>query len=77
MLLAQAKHRLGTTERLARFIPDRCDQARITRAISDMIRAHILAIACGYEDRNDFGPLRTIRPSANELSAVGSGIVAW
>jgi hypothetical protein len=58
MLLAQAEHRLGIAERLARFIPDRRDPARITHAVPDMIRARILAIACGYEDCNDFGPLR-------------------
>ena len=27
--------------------------------MTDMIRARIFAIACGYEDCNDFGPLRT------------------
>ena len=30
----------------------------MTHAITDMIRARIFAIACGYEDCNDFGPLR-------------------
>ena len=58
MLLAQAEHRLGIAERLARVIPDRRDPARVTHAIPDMIRARILAIACGYADCNDFGPLR-------------------
>src|SRR5215210_5206372 len=58
MLLAQAERRLGIAERLARFIPDRRDPARVKHAISDMIRARIFAIACGYEDCNDFGPLR-------------------
>jgi hypothetical protein len=59
MLLAQAEHRLGIAERLARFIPDRRDPERVTHAIPDMLRARIVAIACGYEDCNDFGPLRT------------------
>ena len=58
MLLAQAERRLGIAERLARFIPDRRDPGRVTHAITDMIRARIFAIACGYEDCNDFGPLR-------------------
>ncbi len=57
MLLAQAERRLGIAERLARLIPDRRDPARIMHAIPDMIRARIFAIACGYEDCNDFGPL--------------------
>jgi len=51
MLLAQA-------ERLARLIPDRRTPERVKHAIPDMIRARVLAIACGYEDCNDFGPLR-------------------
>src|SRR5215207_6166786 len=58
MLLAQAEHQLGIVERLTRLIPDRRDPARVTHAITDMIRARIFAIACGYEDCNDFGPLR-------------------
>ncbi|WP_114946644.1 IS1380 family transposase [Microvirga calopogonii] len=58
MLLAQAERRLGIAERLARIIPDRRDPSRVTHAIPDMIRARIFAIACGYEDCNDFGPLR-------------------
>ena len=58
MLLAQAERRLGIAERLARVIPDRRAPGRVTHAITDMIRARIFAIACGYEDCNDFGPLR-------------------
>ena len=58
MLLAQAERRLGIAERLARFIPDRRDPSGVKHAILDMIRARIFAIACGYEDCNDFGPLR-------------------
>ncbi|QRM35093.1 IS1380 family transposase [Microvirga sp. VF16] len=59
LLLAQAERRLGIAERLARVIPDRRDPERIKHAIPDMIRARIFAIACGYEDCNDFGPLRS------------------
>ncbi len=58
LVLADIEHRLGIAERLARFIPDRRDPARVMHAIPDMIRARILAMACGYEDCNDFGPLR-------------------
>jgi hypothetical protein len=59
MLLAQAERRLGIAERLAGFIPDWRDPTRVRHAVADMIRARIFAIACGYEDCNDFGPLRT------------------
>jgi hypothetical protein len=58
MLLAQAERRLGIAERLARVIPDWRDPERVKHAVPDMIRARIFAIACGYEDCNDFGPLR-------------------
>jgi len=58
MLLALAERRLGIAERLARFIPDRRDPTRVRHAVADMLRARIFAIACGYEDCNDFGPLR-------------------
>jgi Transposase DDE domain group 1 len=59
MLLAQAERQLGIAERLACFIPDRRNPERVKHAIPDMIRARIFAIACGYEDCNDFGPLRS------------------
>src|SRR3954471_3283106 len=59
MLLAQAERRLGIAERLACVVPDRRDPERIKHARVDMVRARILAIACGYEDCNDFGPLRS------------------
>jgi hypothetical protein len=58
MLLAQAERRLGIAERLARVIPDRRTPTRVRHAVADMLRARIFAIACGYEDCNDFGPLR-------------------
>ncbi len=58
MLLAQAERRLGIADRLAALLPDRRDPARVRHAMADMMRARIFAIACGYEDCNDFGPLR-------------------
>ena len=58
MLLAQAERRLGIADRLAALLPDRRDPVRVRHAMADMMRARIFAIACGYEDCNDFGPLR-------------------
>src|SRR5215210_237885 len=58
MLLAQAERRLGLAERLAALVPDRRDRVRVTHLVADMIRARIFAIACGYEDCNDFAALR-------------------
>jgi Transposase DDE domain group 1 len=58
LLLREAERRLGIADRLAPLIPDRRERARVTHRISDMIRARIFAIACGYEDANDFATLR-------------------
>lgn len=58
MLLAQAERQLGLAERLATLVRDRRDPARITHTLADLIRARILAIACGYEDCNDLDRLR-------------------
>jgi hypothetical protein len=59
MLLAMAERRLGVADRLARCFPDRRDPTRITHTLSDMIRARIFAISCGYEDADDLDFLRT------------------
>jgi hypothetical protein len=53
MLLAMAERRLGVADRLARCFPDRRDPTRNTHTLSDMIRARIFAISCGYEDADD------------------------
>lgn len=58
MLLAAAERRLGLADRLAAVIFDRRDPARVTHSLADIVRARILAIACGYEDANDFDRLR-------------------
>ena len=59
MLLSLAEKRLGVAERLARLIPDRRDPTRITHTFTDMIRARVFAICCGYEDADDLDTLRT------------------
>ena len=58
MLLAQADHRLGIAERLARAIPDGRDPDRVTHLLPDILRARIFATACGYEDADDLDRLR-------------------
>src|SRR6201985_763262 len=59
LLLALAERRLGIAERLAAAITDRRDPARVIHALSDILRARILAIACGYEDADDLDHLRS------------------
>jgi hypothetical protein len=68
MLLAMAERRLGVADRLARCFPDRRDPTRITHTLSDMIRARIFAISCGYEDADDLDFLRTIWSLIGSLS---------
>jgi hypothetical protein len=58
LLLALAERRLGIAGRLAAAITDRRDPARVVHALSDILRARILAIACGYEDADDLDHLR-------------------
>ena len=58
LLLAGADKRLGLIERLAGPIPDHRDPALITHTMADILRARVLAIACGYPDANDLDHLR-------------------
>jgi hypothetical protein len=58
LLLAQAERRLGIAERLAACIADPRDQSRVVHHLSDILRARMLAIACGYEDADDLDALR-------------------
>ena len=58
LLLAGADKRLGLVDTLAAIIPDHRDPAKITHTMSDILRARILAIACGYPDADDLDDLR-------------------
>jgi hypothetical protein len=58
MLLAQAERRMGIADQLARVIPDGRDADRVVHLLPDILRARILAIACGYEDADDLDQLR-------------------
>jgi hypothetical protein len=59
MLLAAAERRLKLADRLAAAIDDPRDPARVSHAMTDILRARIFAIACGYEDANDLDRLRS------------------
>ena len=57
-LLALADRRIGIIERIAGLICDQRDPALITHSVASILRARVLAIACGYEDANDLDRLR-------------------
>lgn len=59
MLLAAAERRLGIADRLAGLIADPRNPSFVTHSVDDILRAHMLAIACGYEDADDLDHLRT------------------
>jgi hypothetical protein len=59
MLLAAAERRLGIADRLAALISDPRDPNLVTHSVADILRARILAIACGYEDADDLDHLRS------------------
>ena len=59
MLLAAAERRLGIADRLAGLIADPRNPLFVTHSIADILRARMLAIACGYEDADDLDHLRT------------------
>src|SRR5215472_16404426 len=58
MVLAQAERRLAIAEKLAAVIADPRDPLRLVHRPPQILRARILAIACGYEDANDLDRLR-------------------
>jgi len=59
MLLAAAERRLAIAQRLAALIDDPRNPLLITHSVADILRARMLAIACGYEDADDLDCLRT------------------
>ena len=59
LLLAKADRQIGLMDTLAAAFGDRRDAARTQHGLADILRARIFAIACGYEDGNDLGTLRS------------------
>src|SRR5271156_5358067 len=57
-LLALADRRIGIIDRIASLIDDPRAPTMITHSVASILRARVLAIACGYEDANDLGRLR-------------------
>ena len=58
LLLREADRRLGISARIATALRDGRDPERVMHSAEDLVRQRALAIACGYEDANDFNTLR-------------------
>lgn len=59
LLLGTVERQLGIAERLASLIADPRNPLFVTHSLDDILRARILAIACGYEDADDLDRLRS------------------
>jgi DDE family transposase len=58
LLLREIERRTGVSDALASCLADRRDAARTRHSYASMIRARVMAIACGYEDCDDMDALR-------------------
>ena len=59
MLLGAVERQFGIADTLASLIADPRNPLMVTHSVSDILRARMLAIACGYEDGDDLDFLRT------------------
>ena len=59
MLLSAAERQIGIIDRRWRLIPDRRNPCLVTHSVASILKARVFAIACGYEDGNDLGFLRS------------------
>jgi hypothetical protein len=79
LLLGQAEREMGLCDRLATCIADRRDPTRIVHEAGDILRARVLAIACGYEDADDLDTLRDdpgFRLALGKLPGSGAGLAS-
>ena len=58
LLLREIERKVGISDVLASCLADRRDPARVRHSFTAMIRARVMAIACGYEDCDDMDALR-------------------
>jgi hypothetical protein len=59
LLLAAVERRIGIARTLAPLIADPRNPRLMTHSVADILRARMLAIACGHEDADDLDHLRT------------------
>ena len=77
LLLRAALDRMGIAERLAACLPDRRDPKRVRHSYAAMLRARIVAIACGHEDCDDLDALRgdpALKMACGRLPETGRGL---
>ena len=58
LLLSAIETKIGIADRLAPLINDPRNPLLVTHSVADILRARMLAIACGYEDADDLDHLR-------------------
>ena len=58
LLLRAAEAKVGICARLAASLPDRRDPSRIRHRLTEIIKARVFGICCGYEDAIDHNQLR-------------------
>jgi len=79
LLLAQAERGMGLCDQLAACIADQRDPSRVVHTLPDILRARVLAIACGYEDADDLDTLRDdpgFRLALGKLPGSGAGLAS-
>ncbi|HEV2660154.1 MAG TPA: IS1380 family transposase [Ktedonobacteraceae bacterium] len=57
LLLAQADKKTGLIDAMAKEILDDRQAAKVRHPLATLLRQRVIAIACGYEDANDFDTL--------------------
>jgi len=58
LLLREAERKLAVCQSLVAGMADRRDPDRIQHSMREMLMQRVSAIACGYEDANNFDRLR-------------------
>ena len=57
LLVSQADRKTGLIDALAEQVIDERQSAKVRHSIATLLRQRVIAIACGYEDANDFDTL--------------------
>lgn len=70
LLLAQAEEWMDICNRIAACIVDPRDPSRVVHLLSDILRARVLTISCGYEDADDLDALHVSQAEVTEQRAM-------